>query len=114
MLRVIIEITGLRLALIARVTETRWTCCAVDDQLDFGLSERGELDVATTLCAGVRDARAPIVISHASQDPTYCGHPTPKIYSFESYISVPIVLPDGTYFGTVCALDSRPVDLSAP
>ena len=114
MLRVITEITGLRLALVARVTDTRWTCCAVNDELQFGLDPGGELDVATTLCAEVRDARAPIVISHASQDPTYCEHPTPKMYSFESYISVPIFLPDGAYFGTVCALDSRPVDLSPP
>ena len=113
MLRVITEVTGLRLSLIAHVTPDRWTCCAVND-LQFGLAVGGELDVATTLCSEVRDTRAPIVISHASQDPAYCGHRTPKMYGFESYISVPIFLPDGEYFGNVCALDAVPIDLSRP
>ena len=114
MLRVITEITGLRLALVARVTETRWTCCAVNDQMEFGLEPGGELDVSTTLCTEVRQARAAIIISHASTDPCYAQHATPKLYGFESYIAVPIFLPGGDYFGNVCALDSRPVDLSHP
>jgi phosphoserine phosphatase RsbU/P len=114
MLRVITEITGLRLSLIAHVTDTEWTCCAVNDVLEFGLAKGGTLEVATTLCSEVRAARAPIVISHASQDATYCKHHTPKLYNIESYIAVPIFTPDGAYFGNVCALDSRPVDLSQP
>ena len=114
MLRVISHTTGLRLSLVARVTNDEWTCCAVNDQLEFGLELGGTLPVETTLCAEVRDARKAVLISHASEDPRYCGHPTPQLYKFESYISVPIFLPDGTYFGNVCALDARPVDLSQP
>jgi signal transduction histidine kinase len=114
MLRVITEVTGLRLSLIAHVTADEWTCCAVNDQLQFGLEVGGTLDVATTLCSEVRSARAPIIISHASEDAVYCTHRTPKLYSFESYISVPIFLPGGEYFGNVCALDARPTDLSQP
>jgi signal transduction histidine kinase len=107
-LRVISETTGLRLSLIARVTASTWTACAVNDRMNFGLEPGGTLDVATTLCAKVRDTHAPVAIDHASQDPDYCDHPTPKMYGFESYISVPIFLPDGAYFGNVCALDPKP------
>ncbi len=113
-LRVITEVTGLRLSLIAHVTEDRWTCCAVNDQLEFGLSVGGELDVATTLCSEVRRSRIPIVISHASVDAKYHCHPTPRIYGFESCISVPIHLRSGEYFGNVCAFDSRPLPLDEP
>ena len=67
-LRVITEVTGLRLSLIAHVTDETWTCCAVNDQLEFGLQVGGHLEVATTLCSEVRRARSPI-ISHASVDP---------------------------------------------
>jgi signal transduction histidine kinase len=44
----------------------------------------------------------------------YCGHPTPALYGFQSYISVPIILTDGTFFGTLCAIDPRPARLNNP
>ena len=113
-LRAVSEITGLRLSLIARVTADRWIACAVHDQMNFGLDVGGTLDVATTLCSKVRDTRLPVVINHASQDPDYSDHPTPKMYGFEGYIAVPIFLANGDYFGNLCALDSRPAEVTQP
>ena len=113
-LRVISETTGLRLSLVARVTGTEWTALAVNDQMCFGLEVGGKLAVATTLCATVRDTRAPVIVEHASQDPDYCKNPIPKMYGFESYIGVPIFLADGRYFGNVCALDARPTPVKLP
>jgi len=113
-LKVLSETTGLRLSLVARVTEGSWTACAVLDRMDFGLSVGDNLDVATTLCAEVRDTREPVIIEHASAEPRYCTHPTPKLYGFESYISVPLYRPNGEYFGTVCALDANPAVLREP
>ncbi|WP_454757609.1 GAF domain-containing protein [Cupriavidus campinensis] len=40
------------------------------------------------------------------------GHHTPRIYGLRSYISVPVVLPEGTYFGNLCAIDARPASVS--
>jgi GAF domain-containing protein len=34
------------------------------------------------------------------------------MYGFQSYISVPIILADGSMFGTLCAIDPRPARLS--
>lgn len=110
-LRVVCETTGLRLALVARVTSDRWTACATLDRMDFGLSAGDRLDVATTLCREVRATGNPVIIEHASREPEYCGHPTPRLYGFESYIAVPIFRPGGEYFGNVCALDSQPARL---
>jgi sigma-B regulation protein RsbU (phosphoserine phosphatase) len=107
-LKVVSETTGLRLALVARVTETAWTACAALDRMEFGLSAGDQLDVATTLCREVRSTGEPVVIEHASVEPEFCGHPTPTLYGFESYIAVPIFRANGDYFGNVCALDSRP------
>lgn len=107
-LKVVSEVTGLRLALIARVTQQSWVACAVLDRMNFGLEVGDHLEVATTLCSEVRDSHEPIVIEHASAEPDFCSHPTPKMYGFESYIAVPIFRPGGEYFGNVCALDSAP------
>jgi len=111
LLKVVSEVTGLRLSLVARVTDDMWKACAVVDRLGFGLNPGDHLDLSTTLCREVRLARTPIVIAHASLDPVYCEHPTPKQYGFESYISVPIIRASGDYFGNLCALDSRPAPI---
>ena len=55
-----------------------------------------------------------MVIDHVAEDPVYCGHHTPAMYGFQSYISMPIVLADGTFFGTLCAIDPRPARLNTP
>jgi signal transduction histidine kinase len=110
-LRVVSESTGLRYVLVARVTDQTWTACAVLDRMSFGLGVGGHLDVATTLCSEVRDSHQPIVIEHASEEPDFCDHPTPKLYGLESYIAVPIFRKDGTYFGNLCGLDSAPARL---
>ncbi|WP_025126916.1 GAF domain-containing sensor histidine kinase [Pseudomonas sp. PH1b] len=113
MLQVIREMTGLRFAAVARVTETSWHACAVLDQLDFGLKVGGELDVVTTLCHEIRAAHVSVVIDKASDDPLYRDHHTPRLYRFESYISVPVFRTDGRFFGTICALDPSPAALKA-
>ena len=110
-LEIVSTITGLRFAAVARVTGERWVACAVLDKLGFGLKVGGELEVTSTLCHEIRGARAPIVIDHASQDQIYCGHPTPRQYGFESYLSVPIIRRNGEVFGTICALDPLPARL---
>jgi len=112
-LQVIREMTGLRFAAVARVTEDAWTACAVLDQLGFGLQVGGELEVTTTLCHEIRQAHRAVVIDKASDDPLYRDHHTPRLYQFESYISVPIFRSDGRFFGTICALDPNPAPLTS-
>ncbi|CAG4887247.1 histidine kinase dimerization/phospho-acceptor domain-containing protein [Paraburkholderia saeva] len=107
-LRVICRNTGLGFAAVARVTEGTWTACAVQDDIQFGLQPGGQLDVHTTLCIEARAARQPVVFDHASEDPVYRDHHTPRMYNIQSYISVPIILPNGDYFGNLCAIDPHP------
>ncbi|HZZ02725.1 GAF domain-containing sensor histidine kinase [Paraburkholderia sp.] len=111
-LRLICKNTGMGFAAVARVTEQSWTACAVQDDVNFGLVAGGQLDLRTTLCFESRAARASIVIDNFDNDPVYKDHHTAQIYKLGSYISVPIVLPDGSYFGNLCAIDPNPNELS--
>ncbi|HEX7316459.1 MAG TPA: GAF domain-containing sensor histidine kinase [Pyrinomonadaceae bacterium] len=113
-LEVVCRTTGLGFAAVARVTEDRWIACAVRDEIAFGLQPGSELQVATTICDEIRDSGQLVVIDHASEDQAFCNHPTPKMYGFQSYISVPIRRPDGQFFGTLCAIDPRPARLNTP
>ena len=114
-LEVVCRVTGMGFAAIARVTEDRWVACAVrDDGLALGLEPGGELEIETTFCTEIRLSRQPVIFDDVSTDHHYIGHGKAKRYGIQSYISVPIVLPDGTFFGTLCALDRVPRRVNTP
>lgn len=111
-LQAMAELTGMRFTAVARVTESTWTACAVHDGIDFGIRPGGELELKTTICDEIRQHGRAVIFGHASEHPHFSNHHTPKFYGLESYISLPIFLSDGTFFGTLCAIDPSPVDLS--
>jgi GAF domain-containing protein len=113
-LDVVCRSTGMGFAAVARVTQDRWIACAVRDEIEFGLLPGGELAVATTICDEIRAAGEAVIIDHVAEDQAYCGHPTPAKYGFQSYISMPIRRSDGSFFGTLCAIDPRPARLDTP
>ena len=113
-LEVVCRTTGMGFAAVARVTEERWIACAVRDTIQFGLEPGGELQVDTTICHEIRENRAAVVINHVAKDPHFCTHHTPALYGFQSYISMPILLPGGAFFGTLCAIDPAPAKLDNP
>lgn len=113
-LNIVCRLTGMGFAAVARVTEDRWIACQVQDNIQFGLPAGGELKVETTLCHEVRQLREVIVFDHADEDPAFSGHHTPRIYGLQSYISVPIILSDGQFFGTLCAIDPAPHKVNTP
>ncbi len=111
-LDVVCQTTGMGFAAIARVTDAHWVTCAARDDIGFGLRPGDELDVTSTLCYEVRcDSRA-IVIDDVDADDHYRSHETPARYGFKSYISVPIYLTDGSFYGTLCAIDPEPRSLT--
>lgn len=114
MLDVVCRMTGMDTAAVARVTETRWVACVVQDSMGLGISSGSELPLETTLCHEVQQSRDVVVIEDVQTDAIYCAHHTPRLYRFRSYISVPILLEDGSMFGTLCALHNQPMSLKTP
>jgi signal transduction histidine kinase len=114
LLAVLCESSGMRFAAVARVTEHTWTACAVTDEINFGLQVGGQLAVESTLCVESKRSLTPIFIDHASRDARYCNHHTPRTYNIESYVSMPIILASGRYFGNLCAIDPAPAKVTDP
>ncbi|ABG42085.1 GAF sensor signal transduction histidine kinase [Paraglaciecola sp. T6c] len=110
-MKMLSDATGLRFICIARVTDEKWTTCAVFDQVNFNLLPGDELDISTTFCIQVKRSTQPIVIEHALKDDHYSKSEIPIMYGFESYFSFPIYNKDGDFFGTLCGLDPLPIKL---
>ena len=113
-LDVVCRTTGMGFAAVARVTPDRWVACAVLDQINFGLKPGGELVVESTICHEIMETGKAVVIDHVAEDPAFCGHPALAKYGFQSYISIPIYRRDGSFFGTLCAIDPKPARLNNP
>lgn len=99
------RITGMGFAAVAHVTHERWIACQVLDKIELGLDPGDELDIKTTICDEIRASGQGVFIDEVATDPHWRRHPIPALYGFKSYVSVPIVLEDGSFFGTLCAID---------
>ena len=105
-------VTSMGFVAVACITETRWIACQVLDQIDFGMSPGDELRVSTTICNDIRETGNAVVIDNVSKDPKWQSHPAPALYGFKSYVSLPIILSDGSFYGTLCAIDPQPRKLT--
>lgn len=113
-LNVICQTTGMGFAAIARVTDSRWITCSVQDDINFGLKPGDELEIKTTICNEIRESQKVVVIDNVAESPEFHDHHTPAMYGFQSYISVPIMRKNGSFFGTLCAIDPDPNVLNTP
>ena len=108
-LEVVCEATVMGFAAVARVTEDRWIACGLRDGIALELRPGDELKVETTICHEVRQSHEAVFLDNVSEDATYRGHPTPAMYGLQSYVSVPSIMPDGSFFGTcVRLIHARP------
>jgi len=114
LLEVICRTTGMGFAAIARVTEDKWIACSVRDEISFGLKPGSELIIETTICNEIRQSLKSVIIDDVDNDETFANHHTPAMYGFKSYISIPIIRQDGSFFGTLCAIDPKPAKLNNP
>lgn len=114
LLEIVCRTTGMGFAAIARVTEDKWVACSVRDEIAFGLTSGSELKLETTICHEIRQNGKAVIIDEVKKDKQFCDHQTPALYGFQSYISVPILRNDGSFFGTLCAIDPKPAKLNNP
>jgi transcriptional regulator with XRE-family HTH domain len=112
LLEVVCHITGMGFAAIVKVTKDRWIAYSVLDEINFGLTPGNELKLETTICHEIMQSGELVVIDEVSKDKVYANHPTPAMYGFQSYISVPILRKDGSFFGTLCAIDPKPAKIN--
>jgi GAF domain-containing protein len=107
-------LTDMGFAAVARVTDSRWIACQVLDKIEFGLTPGSELKIQTTICSEIREHGQAVIFDDASLDFEWRTHPVPILYGFKSYASFPILLPNGEFYGTLCAIDPAPRKIAAP
>jgi signal transduction histidine kinase len=74
------------------------------------VGSEGALD--RTYCQTVWRTRQPLIVEDSSQQPFYQRLPTTEDYNIGFYIGVPLIYSDGRVYGTLCAQDPHPRQLS--
>lgn len=108
------RITGMGFAAVARVTEQRWIACQVVDRIEFGMAPGDELEIMTTICNDIRQCGEAVVLDDIDGNARWRTHAAPVLYGFKSYASLPLYLADGSFFGTLCAIDPERRAVSGP
>lgn len=106
--------TNMRFAAVARVTADRWVACRTVDEVNFGLAEGDEIEIQSTFCQSVRETSKKVLFNDSATDDVYGNHPIAAKFGIVSYASVPIHRSDGSFFGTLCAIDTEPRDVKHP
>lgn len=65
-------------------------------------------DLAQTYCKRVVDGRFPLAIPDTSKLPETAALPSTAAMKIAAYISVPVVMRDGSVFGTLCCISHTP------
>jgi EAL domain-containing protein (putative c-di-GMP-specific phosphodiesterase class I) len=114
LLHVVCQVTGVRFAAIAKLTENHWIACAVRDGIEIGLRPGDAIALDQTICQFVKQSGAPVIIDNLPEDQRFKSIHKYVIPGMQSYISVPVRLADGRFFGSLCAAGPQPLSLSAP
>ena len=106
--------TNMRFAAVARVTADRWVACRTVDEVNFGLAEGDEIEIQSTFCQSVRETSEKVLFNDTATDDVYGNHPIAAKFGIVSYASIPIHRSEGSFFGTLCAIDTEPRDVKHP
>ena len=103
LLRTAKQSLGLSVAFLSRMDGTTQHLEVVESSVPFLFKEGVTQRQQTTLCQAILDKKLPAVIPDLTKFPEAMKLPSARLPRIRSYVSVPVVLSDGTFYGTFCA-----------
>ncbi len=94
---------NLSVAFLSRLDGTTQHLEVVESSVPFLFREGATQKQETTFCQAILDGRLPAVIPDVKEFPAAMKLPAARLPRIRSYVSVPVVLSDGSLYGTFCA-----------
>lgn len=108
LLRTAKDSLNLSMAFMTRMDGTTQHLEVVESSIPFIMRDGSTQDQETSLCQAILDNELPSVIPDLRKEPKAMKLPAAKVPRIRSYVSVPVVLSDGTLYGTFCAAGLTP------
>jgi EAL domain-containing protein (putative c-di-GMP-specific phosphodiesterase class I) len=97
------ESLQLSVAFLSRLDGTTQHLDVVESSVPFLFKEGATQKQETTFCQAILDGKLPSVIPNVKDFPEAMKLPAARLPRIRSYVSVPVVLSDGSLYGTFCA-----------
>jgi EAL domain-containing protein (putative c-di-GMP-specific phosphodiesterase class I) len=94
---------GLSVSFLSRLDGTTQHLEVVESSVPFLFQEGNKQVQATSLCQAILDKKLPAVIPNLKDFPVAMKLPAARLPRIRSYVSVPVLLSDGSLYGTFCA-----------
>jgi EAL domain-containing protein (putative c-di-GMP-specific phosphodiesterase class I) len=94
---------GLSVSFLSRLDGTTQHLEVVESSVPFLFQEGNKQVQATSLCQAILDKKLPAVIPDLKAFPEAMKLPAARLPRIRSYVSVPVLLSDGSLYGTFCA-----------
>jgi EAL domain-containing protein (putative c-di-GMP-specific phosphodiesterase class I) len=94
---------GLSMAFLSRLDGTTQHLEVVESSIPFVMKDGTTQVQETSFCQAILDKRLPEVIPDVRKYPEAMSLPAAKFPRIRSFVSVPVVLSDGSLYGTFCA-----------
>lgn len=111
-LGLVARLIGVRSAFISQLTGNLMLVLDSYDDHGCAIPDDGIVPLEETFCQHVRATGEAVVIPDAAHDVRVADVATRQQFSIGAYLGVPLLLSDGTLFGTLCALDPQPCAFS--
>lgn len=104
-LKLVVRLTGMRFAAIAKFSDDDWVACSVNDQISLGIRTGESFPLEQSMCSNMIAERKTLYVPSISHDERYRSNISSQVYGFDSCISVPIFVHSDELFGALCVLD---------
>jgi diguanylate cyclase (GGDEF)-like protein len=98
---------GFSLWMVTRAEGNDWIVLQAEDH-GYGISQGDVYRWSDSLCSQMTQNRGPHIAPRVTDVPAYADAPLAGQLAIGAYIGLPLVRPDGTLFGTLCAIDPEP------
>jgi EAL domain-containing protein (putative c-di-GMP-specific phosphodiesterase class I) len=103
LLRTAKDALQISVAFLSRMDGTTQYLEVVESSVPFLFKEGATQKQQTTFCQAILDGKLPAVIPDVKKYPAAMALPAARLPRIRSYVSVPVLLSDGTMYGTFCA-----------
>ncbi|NND99251.1 MAG: sensor domain-containing diguanylate cyclase [Pirellulaceae bacterium] len=97
---------GFALWMVTRTEGDDWIVLQAEDQ-GYGVQEGDVFRWTDSFCSQMVQGSGPNIAPISNQVPAYAAAPIGQQVSIAAYIGLPLTKPDGTLFGTLCAIDPQ-------
>ncbi|SIN90749.1 GAF domain-containing protein [Salinivibrio sp. ES.052] len=95
--------------MMTRKHEDQWVILQVEGN-KYGIDELTTLTWSDSMCSRMVKGEGPRWAPDVDNVPAYVNAPIYRAENIKSYIGIPVCYSNGNLFGTLCAIDTEPVD----